>query len=629
MEEKVEKVEKEKRQIKSFAAQQEEEASKPKAEDLIKPVDNSIKEKLKLMSKSGYGSSEPKLITLDLINQKIDEYKLENKILSRDISPEACEDLAMSFCGILQISNLDSLVSLKTLRLDNNMIMKIENLENLVNITWLDLSFNFISKIEGLKELVNLTDLSVYANQITEVTSGLDENRKLNVLSIGKNQIADIKETVSYLKRFNNLQALCVHFNPFCKEDDNNPKRMEEMDTEGKSQETFHTSYNIILQNLKHIKYLDWKPVDEELKKKAKSLASSAGKEEKEDVLAKEEQNRKDEAELRNADLGELIGFYKIIDAEINANVGEDKLKELMVIKGLKETLDNAETSINKAIEDFKEKSLLAYKGKKKCIEENLLTLEKNNQKFVEQSKELVRAFKRKFKEFKFAINNPNSPAYADREKSLEEIAKQIGLYKLKEDLFEIEVHLKLKNDAFIKTIKTRIEDDHDKKLGQLTENLKTALDSCKLNFKETITKCANKAKAIFEAYQENLQEGEKDEDNQPAQQMLIGNQQEENEEEKKQYFESIKSLFTGSSGGDLLGDIDKINEVFEDKLPKLKENLDNKRRDASSFLNVDLNNKEAIRSKKRIQDIDEIFKIYYEKIQEALDEANKVKNKY
>ena len=104
MEEKVEKVEKEKRQIKSFAAQQEEEASKPKAEDLIKPVDNSIKEKLKLMSKSGYGSSEPKLITLDLINQKIDEYKLENKILSRDISPEACEDLAMSFCGILQIS---------------------------------------------------------------------------------------------------------------------------------------------------------------------------------------------------------------------------------------------------------------------------------------------------------------------------------------------------------------------------------------------------------------------------------------------------------------------------------------------------------------------------------------------
>lgn len=73
--------------------------------------------------------------------------------------------------------------------------MKIENLDCLVNLKWLDLSFNQITKIENLGNLLNLTDLSLYYNKITTVESPcLDNNRKLNILSIGKNLISDHKK---------------------------------------------------------------------------------------------------------------------------------------------------------------------------------------------------------------------------------------------------------------------------------------------------------------------------------------------------------------------------------------------------------------------------------------------------
>jgi len=74
--------------------------------------------------------------------------------------------------------------------------MKIENLDLLVNLTWLDLSFNQIKVVEGLTNLHNLTDLSLFNNQISELGNGLSNCRKLNILSIGRNNIAVLK-TVS------------------------------------------------------------------------------------------------------------------------------------------------------------------------------------------------------------------------------------------------------------------------------------------------------------------------------------------------------------------------------------------------------------------------------------------------
>ena len=139
--------------------------------EFIKPVDPNIKSKLQGMASSGFSGTQPRLITMELIAEAIAEYKQEKQIFSLEITQTNCTELALSFKKILQISNLENLINVHTLRLDNNMIMRIENLSKLKNIKWLDLSFNYISEIEGLDELENLTDLCLCSNQIKEINN--------------------------------------------------------------------------------------------------------------------------------------------------------------------------------------------------------------------------------------------------------------------------------------------------------------------------------------------------------------------------------------------------------------------------------------------------------------------------
>lgn len=227
----------------------------------IKPVEDSVKAKLHSIGAKGYGEVQPTVITLDEIRSAINEYKNENQIYT-EITMLNCMELALSFKRILRIANLDNLLKLEKLKLDNNMIMKIENLDHLVNIKWLDLSFNHITKIEGLNNLFNLTDLSLYNNQICEV-EGLDFCRKVNILSIGRNLIKNPKQVVDYLRKFTFLQALTVHENPFCKDDNNIQTSLDQP-------KSFHypPSYDVILANLEKLKYLDYRPIDEDNVKK-------------------------------------------------------------------------------------------------------------------------------------------------------------------------------------------------------------------------------------------------------------------------------------------------------------------------------------------------------------------------
>ena len=265
--------------------------------EFIKPVDPTIKSKLQGMASGGFSGQQPRLITMELIAEAIAEYKQEKQIFSLEITQTNCTELALSFKKLLQISNLENLINVHTLRLDNNMIMRIENLSKLKNIKWLDLSFNYISEIEGLDELENLTDLSLFGNQIKEVKN-LDKNRKLNVLSVGCNQIADCKPMANYLKRFSNLQALCTHMNPFCRDEEPVKKILEE----NKTDHRYPGSYDPILTGLLGLKYLDWKPIDEEYREKVINNSRSQGKEDKEAKEAENEEKLMEErAALHNA----------------------------------------------------------------------------------------------------------------------------------------------------------------------------------------------------------------------------------------------------------------------------------------------------------------------------------------
>ncbi|CAK9110097.1 Dynein regulatory complex subunit 3 (Leucine-rich repeat-containing protein 48) [Durusdinium trenchii] len=148
--------------------------------------------------------------------------------------------LRLSFKNIIEISNLNNFDSLLTLRLDNNIIDKIANLGHLKQLTWLDLSFNNIREIEGLGELHELLDLSLYHNQIEEIRDRLDGCPKLNILSLGHNNIQDLRQ-IDYLRQFQNLRCLCMDSNKIC----------------------LAESYNQhVLAYLPHLKYLDYMLID-------------------------------------------------------------------------------------------------------------------------------------------------------------------------------------------------------------------------------------------------------------------------------------------------------------------------------------------------------------------------------
>ena len=132
---------------------------------------------------------------------------------------------------------------LTKLQLDNNIITKIQGLECLVNLEWLDLSFNLITKIEGLDSCLKLQDLSLFKNRIT-VLSGLDNLRELNVLSVGSNMLANLEDSIDYLRTLKTkLEVLRISDNAFQKQ-----------------RNTEYKKYTIA--RLKQLKYIDYELIE-------------------------------------------------------------------------------------------------------------------------------------------------------------------------------------------------------------------------------------------------------------------------------------------------------------------------------------------------------------------------------
>jgi Leucine-rich repeat (LRR) protein len=569
--------------------------------EFIKPIDITIKEKLHGMASSGFGADKPCLITIELIKDSIAQWKQEKQIYSQEITQTNCTELALSFRKILQISNLENLINVHTLRLDNNMIMKIEGLSKLKNIKWLDLSFNFISEIEGLDELDNLQDLSLYNNQITEVKN-LDKNRKLNVLSVGRNKIADVKPMVTYLRKFGNLQALCVHMNTFCKDDDSVQKILEQ----NQKQATFPGSYDVIIENLVRLKYLDWKPIDEEYRKQIRTYSNApkdenAGKEELD-----EEKMLEEKAKLHNADLDEIIDFFPRVLQNIKEDVSTGVTWEnLIKIPGLDDQIKLTEKAITEDINKYKEEILILQAEKDKTIAIKKKEIDANEEKFIVKSKEMIRTFKRTFKSFVQEIQSGKLPNI----KSTEDGERYIGLDKLKNDLLEIEVYAKTQLIDAIKNFKKDIS-EKNQLMQEKTDNLRSNLDNKKNALKEKITTMVTELKNKLDAYRDAI-------DNKPE-------DVKEGEEGDVPKDEEMEELYRIFQMADFNSDLEKITEVLDDRISKLRDHLENARTMTTDKFFNDLNTNDYYRNKKRIQDIQEIYDIYFDKVRKEVDANTK-----
>ena len=567
--------------------------------EFIKPVDPTIKSKLQGMASSGFSGEQPRLITMELIAEAIAEYKQEKQIFSLEITQTNCTELALSFKKLLQISNLENLINVHTLRLDNNMIMKIENLSKLKNIKWLDLSFNYISEIEGLDELDNLTDLSLYSNQIKEVKN-LDKNRKLNVLSVGNNQIADCKPMAKYLKRFSNLQALCCHMNPFCRDEESVKKILEENITEHR----YPGSYDPIITDLLGLKYLDWKPIDEDYREKVINNSLSNGKEDKEAKEAENEEKLMEErAALHNADLDEIIDFFPRVIENIKEEIANGlKWENLMIIPGMEDQINLAEKGINEDLKNYKEEILEKQKEKDELINKKKKELDANEEKFIFKSKEMIRAFKKVFKQFCKDLKEGKLPNI----KTQDEGATYVGLQKLKDDLLEIEIYEKEQLNSFIKSFREEVRKINDVMQGK-TNVLREKLDSKKTGLKEKIDQIVAEIKVKTDAYENERNEEGKEEGS-----------------ENIPKDEKLDKLYRIFNSGEFNSDKDKVTEVLDDRISKLKDSLDNARTVSTENYFANITNNDYYRNKKRIEDITEIYSMYYNKIKEELDNAQK-----
>lgn len=502
----------------------------------IKPVDEVIKTKLYSISNKGYSATQPKIITIEEIKKSIAEWKLENQIFSQEITLANCTELSLSFQKILQIANLENLVKLEKLKLDNNMIMKIENLDALVNIKWLDLSFNAITKIEGLDNLSNLEDLSVYNNQITQV-EGLDNCRKLNVLSIGRNNIKTPKEMVSYLRKFNNLKALNIHDNPFCREDTTMQMSLEQH-LQQKSI-YYPSSYDPILANLEHLKYLDWKPIDEDKRQIAIHNYKNSNQKDRNDTFQQNEEKQqrlmKEFTDMKHANAEAVIDFYKQVEKRIKDDTtvqgGWEKLRK---VPGLEDKLKLLEKLIEDTVVSYKTDILSLQTDKDRIIRQKTKEIEMGQEKFVEQSKELISVFKREFKKNTLNIK----PEHINKDKIESEIKA------LTDKLLEIEIYEKQQmTTTLIKNFQNELKSVNEK-MSDRTNKLKEELDLHKKTFKEALTNLQNELSTKADAYHD------------------------ENSEIPKT--SELDEIYDLVEDPDVNGDIEKMTDIYDDKITAL-----------------------------------------------------------
>ena len=321
--------------------------------------------------------------------------------------------------------------------------------------------------------------------------------------------------------------------------------------------------------------------------------------------------------------LDEIIDFFprvlENIKEEISNGVTWDNL---IKIPGLEDNINLAEKGINEDLNNYKEEILEKQKEKDEVITRKKKELDANEEKFIVKSKEMIRAFKKVFKKFCNDLRSGKLPQIKTQDeganrsgklpqiKTQDEGANYVGLQKLKDDLLEIEIYEKEQLSTFIKGFREEVRKINDVMQGK-TNTLREKLDAKKTGLKDKIEQIVAEIKTKIEAYDAV----EKPED---------GKEGEEEEEAPKD--EKMEKLITIFGMGEFNSDKDKITEVLDDRISKLKDSLDNARTVSTENYFANITNNDYYRNKKRIEDITEIYSMYYNKIKEELDNIQKNK---
>jgi internalin A len=102
----------------------------------------------------------------------------------------------LNFNQVSDISVLQHLAQLKTLKFYKNQICDISFLKNLTQLYSVDMGYNQITAVESFQNLVELIELDVRGNLIEIFNLNLSALPKLTYLMTHKNPLKNIPETI-------------------------------------------------------------------------------------------------------------------------------------------------------------------------------------------------------------------------------------------------------------------------------------------------------------------------------------------------------------------------------------------------------------------------------------------------
>ena len=213
-------------------------------------------------------------------------------------SPALNMNLYLHFLGFRKIQNLDSFINLQVLYLENNSINKIEGIEKLIDLRCLYLQNNYIKEIEGLDNNTKLSILNLSNNKI-KIIKNMSKLQKLENFYISKNDLSTI-QNLENLSKLKSLSLLDIQNNNFT---DNSEELLEFLNKIEnlkvlylKGNEVCRSIPNYrrtIIIKLRHLTYLDEKPIKQEDRVGAIAYIKGGYEAEKEARLKFKEENDK------------------------------------------------------------------------------------------------------------------------------------------------------------------------------------------------------------------------------------------------------------------------------------------------------------------------------------------------